>query len=81
MQKMAGSEEALPVVAMKHSMVAMDTIPGVRTLPNVRDHDANMCLRVQGDSLIIGGYELNAPRWEKVRKSSVSLLVYAIRTS
>lgn len=64
--RMAGSEEALPVVAMKHSMVAMDAIPGVRTLPNVRDHDANMCLRVQGDSLIIGGYELNAPRWEKV---------------
>ncbi|XP_063586381.1 sarcosine dehydrogenase, mitochondrial-like [Penaeus indicus] len=64
--KMAGSEEVLPVVAMKHSMVAMDAIPGVRKLPNVRDHDANMCLRVQGDSLIIGGYELNAPRWEKV---------------
>ncbi|XP_047470495.1 sarcosine dehydrogenase, mitochondrial-like [Penaeus chinensis] len=64
--KMAGSEETLPVVAMKHSMVAMDAMPGVRALPNVRDHDANMCLRVQGDSLIIGGYELNAPRWEKV---------------
>ncbi|XP_042875466.1 sarcosine dehydrogenase, mitochondrial-like isoform X2 [Penaeus japonicus] len=64
--RLAGSQETLPVVPMKHSMVVMDAIPGVRTLPNVRDHDANMCLRVQGDSLIIGGYELNAPRWEEV---------------
>ncbi|CAL4127560.1 unnamed protein product [Meganyctiphanes norvegica] len=58
--------QQLPLVAVKHSIIVMNDIPGVRTLPNVRDHDANMCLRVQGDCLIIGGYEKGPELWEKV---------------
>ncbi|XP_068207020.1 sarcosine dehydrogenase, mitochondrial-like isoform X2 [Palaemon carinicauda] len=60
-QQLSGPGSRLPQVCMEHCIVIMEPLPGVRQMPNVRDHDANMCLRVQGDSLIIGGYELNAP--------------------
>lgn len=44
---------------MKHSYVITDTIPNVNKWPNIRDHDQSIYFRVQGQSLIIGGYESN----------------------
>ena len=32
---------------------------GVANMPNVRDHDLSMYLRLQGDGLSVGGYEPN----------------------
>ncbi|GLH06647.1 uncharacterized protein GBIM_12121 [Gryllus bimaculatus] len=49
----------LPLVPMKHAYVVTESIPGVRGLPNVRDHDASTYFRIQGDSLCMGGYEPN----------------------
>lgn len=36
-------------------------------MPNVRDHDASVYLRLQGDALSVGGYEANPIFWEEVR--------------
>ncbi|XP_032706749.1 sarcosine dehydrogenase, mitochondrial-like, partial [Lontra canadensis] len=35
-------------------------------MPNVRDHDASVYLRLQGDALSVGGYETNPIFWEEV---------------
>lgn len=37
-------------------------------MPNVRDHDASVYLRLQGDALSVGGYEANPIFWEEVRR-------------
>uniref|UniRef100_A0A8C9WYW5 Sarcosine dehydrogenase, mitochondrial n=1 Tax=Sander lucioperca TaxID=283035 RepID=A0A8C9WYW5_SANLU len=35
-------------------------------MPNVRDHDASVYLRLQGDALSVGGYEHNPIFWDEV---------------
>ncbi|NXE23401.1 SARDH protein, partial [Ardeotis kori] len=37
-----------------------------QNMPNVRDHDASVYLRLQGDALSVGGYESNPIFWEEV---------------
>lgn len=39
----------------------------LQNMPNVRDHDASVYLRLQGDALSVGGYETNPIFWEEVR--------------
>ena len=39
---------------------------GIENMPNVRDHDASVYLKLQGDALSIGGYEIDPIYWEKV---------------
>uniref|UniRef100_A0A452VFA4 Sarcosine dehydrogenase n=1 Tax=Ursus maritimus TaxID=29073 RepID=A0A452VFA4_URSMA len=39
---------------------------GYQNMPNVRDHDASVYLRLQGDALSVGGYETNPIFWEEV---------------
>ena len=36
-------------------------------MPNVRDHDASVYLRLQGDALSVGGYEANPIFWDEVK--------------
>ena len=50
---------AVPLSAMRHAYVVTERIEGVQNMPNVRDHDASVYLRLQGDALSIGGYEPN----------------------
>ncbi|KAG4065120.1 hypothetical protein HA402_007517 [Bradysia odoriphaga] len=50
---------SLPFITMKHSYVVTDTIQNLNKWPNIRDHDLSIYFRVQGQSLIIGGYESN----------------------
>lgn len=40
-------------------------------MPNVRDHDASVYLRLQGDALSVGGYEHNPIFWDEVTMLSV----------
>lgn len=40
--------------------------PFLQNMPNVRDHDASVYLRLQGDALSVGGYESNPIFWEEV---------------
>lgn len=39
----------------------------MQNMPNVRDHDASVYLRLQGDALSVGGYEQNPIFWDEVR--------------
>ncbi|QQP39642.1 Uncharacterized protein FKW44_020589, partial [Caligus rogercresseyi] len=48
-----------PLVVMKHAYVTTDRIEGIQNYPNIRDHDLSIYLKLQGDSLHIGGYENN----------------------
>lgn len=56
----------LPLVPMRHAYVVTESIPEVRGLPNIRDHDASIYFRVQDQSLCMGGYETNPIVLEKV---------------
>ncbi|KAB0358521.1 hypothetical protein FD754_002677 [Muntiacus muntjak] len=62
--RMAGVR--VPLVAMHHAYVVTERIEGIQNMPNVRDHDASVYLRLQGDALSVGGYETNPIFWEEV---------------
>ncbi|XDC52463.1 hypothetical protein R6Z07M_003645 [Ovis aries] len=62
--RMAGVK--VPLVAMRHAYVVTERIEGIQNMPNVRDHDASVYLRLQGDALSVGGYETNPIFWEEV---------------
>lgn len=58
-QQIMNNSARLPFITMKHSYVVTDTIHNINKWPNIRDHDLSIYFRVQGQSLIIGGYESN----------------------
>uniref|UniRef100_A0A0K8UZQ0 Sarcosine dehydrogenase, mitochondrial n=2 Tax=Bactrocera latifrons TaxID=174628 RepID=A0A0K8UZQ0_BACLA len=58
----------LPLIPMKHSYIISETIPGVRGIPNIRDHDYSTYFRIQGDAICMGGYEPNPIILEPVAK-------------
>lgn len=62
--EMAGVK--VPLVAMHHAYVVTERIEGIQNMPNVRDHDASVYLRLQGDALSVGGYERNPIFWDEV---------------
>ena len=49
----------VPLVAMRHAYVVTERIEGIQNMPNMRDHDASVYLKLQGDALCVGGYEPN----------------------
>lgn len=49
----------LPLTPMRHSYIVSEPIDGIKGMPNVRDHDASIYLRIQGSSICLGGYEEN----------------------
>jgi len=55
----------IPLIGMHHAYVTTDRIEGIEGMPNVRDHDASVYLKLQGDALHIGGYEPNPILIEK----------------
>uniref|UniRef100_A0A8D3BLU5 Sarcosine dehydrogenase, mitochondrial n=1 Tax=Scophthalmus maximus TaxID=52904 RepID=A0A8D3BLU5_SCOMX len=55
----------VPLVAMHHAYVVTERIEGIQNMPNVRDHDASVYLRLQGDALSVGGYEQNPIFWDE----------------
>ena len=63
--EMAGVK--VPLIAMRHAYVVTERIEGIQNMPNVRDHDASVYLKLQGDALSVGGYEQNPIFWEEVR--------------
>ncbi|XP_064420418.1 sarcosine dehydrogenase, mitochondrial [Latimeria chalumnae] len=56
----------IPLIAMHHAYVVTERIEGIQNMPNVRDHDASVYLRLQGDALSVGGYESNPIFWDEV---------------
>lgn len=57
---------SVPLVAMYHAYVVTERIEGIQNMPNVRDHDASVYLKLQGDGLSVGGYEHNPVFWDEV---------------
>lgn len=49
----------IPLIPLKHAYIITEPITGVQNLPNVRDPDASVYFRMQGNSIAIGGYEQN----------------------
>ncbi|XP_022101049.1 sarcosine dehydrogenase, mitochondrial-like [Acanthaster planci] len=58
---------SVPLTAMHHHYVVSERIEGIHGMPNVRDHDASVYLKVQGDGLAFGGYEPNPIFWKQVK--------------
>ncbi|XP_023307143.2 sarcosine dehydrogenase, mitochondrial [Lucilia cuprina] len=58
----------LPLIPMKHAYILSESIPGVRGLPNIRDHDYSIYFRIQGDAIQMGGYEPNPILLDPVAK-------------
>lgn len=48
---------AVPLIVTKHAYVLTERIEGIAGMPNVRDHDSSIYLKLQGDALSVGGYE------------------------
>ena len=49
----------VPLIPWRHAYVVTERIEGIQNMPNVRDHDASLYLKLQGDALCVGGYEPN----------------------
>lgn len=60
------ADVSVPLVAMHHAYVVTERIEGIQNMPNVRDHDASVYLKLQGDALSVGGYESNPVFWDDV---------------
>ena len=68
---------------MKHAYVVTERIDGVHNLPNIRDHDASVYLKTQGDAISFGGYEPD-PIFTDVRKKyydRIHCLIYKMLMS
>ncbi|KAL0850334.1 hypothetical protein ABMA28_012164 [Loxostege sticticalis] len=50
---------SLPLIPFKHAYVVTEAIPEIRGCPNLRDHDVSLYLKMQGETVSIGGYESN----------------------
>ena len=65
----------IPLIGYQHAYVTTDRIPGIENMPNIRDHDASVYLKLQGDALHIGGYEHNPVLIEGVKIISLFKLL------
>lgn len=70
------ADVSVPLVAMHHAYVVTERIEGIQNMPNVRDHDASVYLKLQGDALSVGGYEPNPIFWDDVSFRISRCLVY-----
>jgi len=68
----------VPLVPMKHAYVVTDRIEGIENMPNVRDHDSSVYLRLQGDALSVGGYEKNPQILEKMMDKDFAFGLYEL---
>jgi len=57
-----------PLVTYKHAYVVTERIEGIQNMPNIRDHDLSIYLKLQGDALQVGGYEYNPIFIDKLEK-------------
>ncbi|XP_060697670.1 sarcosine dehydrogenase, mitochondrial isoform X2 [Hemiscyllium ocellatum] len=62
----------VPLIGMRHAYVVTERIEGIQNMPNVRDHDSSVYLRLQGDALSVGGYEPNPNFWEELIEGAVN---------
>lgn len=70
----------VPLVAMKHAYIVTEKIEGIEKMPNVRDHDLSIYLKLQGDALSIGGYERNPVFWDEVTEIIECFFYFSVLT-
>ena len=49
----------IPLNPMKHAYIVTEPIEEVKDVPNIRDHDFKIYFKAAGETLSIGGYEIN----------------------
>ncbi|XP_017887261.1 sarcosine dehydrogenase, mitochondrial [Ceratina calcarata] len=49
----------IPVMPIQHTYAITETMEGVQNYPHIRDNDMSTYVRIQGNSMYIGGYEKN----------------------
>lgn len=49
----------IPITILKHAYVVTESVPNVKGTPNIRDNDGLTYYRIQGESIMLGGYERN----------------------
>ena len=59
----------VPLIPIKHAYVVTEKIEGIQNMPNCRDYEASTYLKLQGDALSIGGYEMNPNFLEPVSQN------------
>ena len=64
----------IPLIPWKHAYIVTERIEGIQNMPNCRDHDASLYLKLQGDGLCVGGYEPNPVFLENDRVSRRPLI-------
>ena len=64
---------AVPLIPWCHAYIVTERFEGIQNMPNVRDHDASLYLKLQGDVLCVGGYEPNPVFLEDDKVSSMLL--------
>lgn len=68
----------IPLQPMKHAYIVTESMPQVKGCSNIRDHDYSIYLRVQGESLQLGGYEINPEILKEVFINSFFLIIISI---
>lgn len=63
----------VPLFAMRHAYIVTEKIPGIENTPSVRDFNAAVYMKLNGDCLSIGGYEANPIFWDPLDDFSFSL--------
>lgn len=63
-----------------HTLILTFELSPLQNMPNVRDHDASVYLRLQGDALSVGGYEQNPIFWDEVTMTDSAVLQHSYRT-
>lgn len=56
----------IPLTPIKHAYIVTKPMEGLQHLPNIRDPDTSLYFRIQGSSMLIGGYEQNPVLLESV---------------
>ncbi|CAG0924572.1 unnamed protein product, partial [Notodromas monacha] len=69
---------AVPLTAMKHAYVLTERIEGIQNMPNVRDHDSSVYMKLQGDALALGGYEEHPVFLEQVLGDDFAFSLYEL---
>ncbi|XP_023012335.2 sarcosine dehydrogenase [Leptinotarsa decemlineata] len=58
----------IPLTPIKHAYVVTGSVPGVKGIPCIRDHDGGLYFRPQGEAVVFGGYEPNPQIMKEIPK-------------
>lgn len=71
---------SLPLCALKHAYVVTESMPDVEGLPNIRDGDSSIYIRINKDNMFVGGFENNPVILNQVSCSNIEILQLLVLT-